>query len=237
MADDAIAGIPAPRTESAKFWDDAAVENAAWYVATGYTEESDAFFEQGAQETDFFLGFCGVTVDPTDTVLEIGAGVGRMTKRLAALGERVIAADISAEMLARARRNLSTLSNVDYVVVPGDGTLPVESGSVDVAFSYIVLQHVPAREDQVRYLSEAIRALAPGGRLAIQIRATGPATVLHEWAGFAAHLVRGRKTLSKAWRGAKIPKGQVLALATDDVTVQLRRHSIRHTWVVANRAG
>lgn len=231
MADDSH------RAQSAKFWDDAATENAAWYVATGYTEESAAFFEQGAQETDFFLGFCGVVVEPTDVVLEIGAGVGRMTKRLAALGERVIASDISAEMLSRAEVNLAEMSNVDYVVVPGDGSLPaVQSGSVDVVFSYIVLQHVPAREDQVRYLSEAIRALAPGGRLAIQVRATGVKTVLHEWAGFAAHLVRGRKTLSKAWRGAKIPKAQILALGADDVTVELRRHNVRHTWVVANRA-
>lgn len=236
MADDAIAGTPAPRAASAKYWDDAAGENAAWYVATGFTEENDAFFEQGAQETDFFLGFCGVDVQPTDVVLEIGAGVGRMTKRLAALSDRVIACDISAEMLARARVNLAAHSTVDYVVVPGDGSLPVESGTVDVVFSYIVLQHVPDREDQVRYLSEAIRVLAPGGRAAIQVRATGLRTVLHEWAGFARHLVRGRKTLSKAWRGAKIPPAQILALATDEVTVELRRHNIRHTWVVARRA-
>lgn len=236
MADDSTDGSPASRAASAKFWDDAAGENAAWYVATGYTEENDAFFAQGAQETDFFLGFCGVAVHSEDVVLEIGAGVGRMTKRLAALGQRVIACDISAEMLSRAKVNLAALSNVDYVVVPGDGTLPVESGSVDVVFSYIVLQHVPTRADQVRYLAEAIRVLAPGGRLAIQVRATGLKTVLHEWAGFAAHLVRGRKTLSKAWRGAKIPKAEILALGTDEVTVELRRHNVRHTWVVANRA-
>lgn len=236
MADDGRSGSPAPREESARYWDDAATENAAWYVATGYTEESDAFFEQGAQETDFFLGFCGVDVSPTDVVLEIGAGVGRMTKRLAALGQRVIACDISAEMLSRARVNLADVSTVDYVVVPGDGSIPVEDGAVDVVFSYIVLQHVPSREDQVRYLSEAIRVLAPGGRAAIQVRATGVKALLHEWAGFAAHLVRGRKTLSKAWRGAKIPPAQILALATDDVAVELRRHSIRHTWVVATRA-
>jgi SAM-dependent methyltransferase len=238
MAVDSPAGAPegSPRVASAKFWDDAATENAAWYVATGYTEENDAFFAQGAQETDFFLGFCGVAVLGEDVVLEIGAGVGRMTKRLAALGQRVIACDISAEMLSRAKVNLAALSTVDYVVVPGDGTLPVESGSVDVVFSYIVLQHVPAREDQVRYLSEAIRVLAPGGRLAIQVRATGLTTVLHEWAGFAAHLVRGRRTLSRAWRGAKIPNDQILALGTGDVTVELRRHNVRHTWVVATRA-
>jgi SAM-dependent methyltransferase len=232
---------PTP-SASAKFWDAAAKENAAWYIATAYTEENEPFFAQGATETDDFLAFCGVQVAPTDVVLEIGAGVGRMTRRLAQLGQRVIAADVSAEMLSRARANLAKIPGVDgapqieYLVVPGDGTLPIESGSVDVVFSYIVLQHVPSVDEQVRYLTESLRVLRPGGRLAIQVRAPGIATLAHEWAGFAMHLVKGRKTLNRAWRGAHIPRLRLVGLSADGgASVELRRFSQRHTWVVARK--
>jgi ubiquinone/menaquinone biosynthesis C-methylase UbiE len=169
-------------------------------------------------------------------VLEIGAGVGRMTKHLSELGARTIATDVSAQMLDRARRNLADSTNIEYIVVPGDGTLPVESGTVDVVFSYIVLQHVPTRAEQIRYLTESIRVLSPGGRLAIQVRASGFSTLAHEWVGFGVHLVKGRKTMNRAWRGARIPRKQILALGGDGVTVETRRFSRRHTWVVARKA-
>jgi cyclopropane fatty-acyl-phospholipid synthase-like methyltransferase len=79
----------------AVFWDSAARDNAAWYVATGYTVEDSGFFAQAAAETDRYLAFCDVAIRPDDTILEIGCGVGRMTHRLAELAARVIAADVS----------------------------------------------------------------------------------------------------------------------------------------------
>jgi hypothetical protein len=41
------------------FWEVVADQNPAWYVATGSTDLSDAFFAQGACETDYYLAFCG----------------------------------------------------------------------------------------------------------------------------------------------------------------------------------
>ena len=221
---------------SAKFWDAAAKENAAWYVATAYSQENPEFFAQGAVETDSFLAFCEVSIDPQDTVLEIGSGVGRMTRHLAQLGKRVIATDVSSEMLSHARKNLAAQQNVEFVLVPGNGTLPIESETVDVVFSYIVLQHVPTVDEQIRYLREAIRVLRPGGRMAVQVRASGVSTIAHEWGSFAAHLIKGRKTLNRAWRGAHIPRSRLEALESADVAIELRRFSSRHIWVVARKS-
>jgi len=43
-----------------------------------------------------------VELASTDTALEIGCGLGRITRVLAARAQRVLALDISEEMLARA---------------------------------------------------------------------------------------------------------------------------------------
>jgi SAM-dependent methyltransferase len=228
-------GLGRRSADSARFWDAAALENAAWYVATAYTEESSAFFAQGARETDELLRFCAVDVVPGDVLLEIGCGVGRMTGRLAELSHRVIAVDVSTEMLAHARANLRQHDNVDLVAVPGDGTLPLAAASVDVVFSYIVLQHVPSAEAQMRYLRESLRVLRTGGRLAIQIRAPGAVSAIHEWVGHTAHFAQGRRTLDRAWRGARLRQPQVLALARPNIEVAVRRSGHRHSWVVARR--
>jgi SAM-dependent methyltransferase len=220
---------------SVRFWDRAAREDAAWYVATAYSEQSPAFFAQGARETDELLRLCAVQINPADTVLELGCGVGRMTGRLAELSRTVIATDISAEMLARARTNLSGCGNVAYLILPGDGRLPLRSESVDVVFSYLVLQHVPTVDAQLQYLREAVRVLCSGGRLAMQIRAAGLNAAVHDQVGHVVHLLQGRRTLSRAWRGARLPYPWLARLGGTNVDVKLRPFGHRHAWVVARK--
>jgi SAM-dependent methyltransferase len=223
------------RSASVRFWDRAARENAAWYVATAYTEQSPAFFAQGARETDELLRFCAVRISPRDSVLELGCGVGRMTGRLAELSRSVIATDISAEMLTHARTNLARWHNVGYLILPGDGRLPLRSESVDVVFSYLVLQHVPTADAQLQYLREAVRVLGPGGRLAMQVRAAGLNATVHDQVGHVVHLLQGRKTLNRAWRGARLPYSCVGRLGGTDVEVRMRPFGHRHAWVIAHK--
>jgi SAM-dependent methyltransferase len=221
-------------TGSANFWDAVARENAAWYVATGYTVEDSAFFAHGATETDGYLAFCEIALRPYHTVLEIGCGVGRMTHRLAELAGRVIAADISQEMLDRAAKNMIEAPNVDYLLVAGDGTLPVPDASVDLVFSYITLQHVPSRDAQLRYLRESLRVLRPGGTLAVQVRAAGLLVRAHDWTGHIAHFARGHPTIHRAWRGATLRPTDILTVSDQ---LQIRPFNSRHSWVVAHAAG
>lgn len=223
---------------SRRYWDRAATENAAWYVATGFTSESEEFFRQGAVETDSFLAVCGVGVGPEDAALEIGCGVGRMTRRLSERAGSVLAVDVSEEMLNRCRANLAERANVTFARVPGDGSLPdVADGSVQVVFSYITLQHVPTRQAQLRYLREAGRVLGRGGRLAIQIRGLGVAARSLDWFGHLHHLVRGRATLNRAWRGARLSDADVRgAFDGTGVDVRVVVSDRRHRWVVGHKA-
>jgi SAM-dependent methyltransferase len=220
---------------SKNFWNDAARRNAAWHIATGYSSESDEFFASGVREVDEFLARGGLSLTPQDTLLEIGSGVGRMTRHFADLAGRVIAADVSGEMLDRARSNLASLENVEYLEVTGDGDLPVADARVDAVFSYITMQHVPTASAQERYLVEALRVLRPGGWAYLQFRRSGLVPRILDWAGHLGHLVRGQRTLSRAWRGSLITERTLLDHASENVSIGILPHGRRHIWVLARK--
>ncbi len=225
------------------YWDGAAQSAAAWYVSTGHEHETEEFFQQGAAETDTFLSFCRVVPSPDASVLEVGCGVGRMTRRLAQLFGKVIALDISEEMLRRCRDNLSSFGNVEYRLVEGDGTLGgLGEGAVDVVFSYVTFQHVPTALAQLRYFENCARALRPGGKMAVQIRSSSMGAALLTYAGNLAHLLHGRRTLSRSWRGARVKASLVtsaLHAQGVDATVLIWPHHPRwspaHCWVVGTK--
>jgi len=103
-----------------------------------------------------------------DFVLNIGCGVGRVDLYLAPHVKELWAIDVSGEMLARAKERLRAWENVRFLEVGNrDFLAAFEDGSMDVVFSYLVLQHLE-KEDAVKYLREAARVLKPGGVLATQ---------------------------------------------------------------------
>jgi ubiquinone/menaquinone biosynthesis C-methylase UbiE len=217
------------------FWDRAARENAAWHIATGYTTESEAFFDSGKREVDEFLRLAGLSLNGTEELLEVGSGVGRMTRHLAALVQRVVAVDVSAEMLSRARANLAGVGNVEFVEVSGAGDLPLGDSSVDAVFSYVTMQHVPTSSAQERYFAESLRVLRPGGWVFLQFRRSGLVPRLLDWVGHVGHSVVGRRTLNKAWRGARVKERVLLAYSSADVSVEILHLSRRHIWARATK--
>jgi ubiquinone/menaquinone biosynthesis C-methylase UbiE/DNA-binding MarR family transcriptional regulator len=92
---------------------------------------------------------------------DIGCGTGTLTFELARFARRVIGIDLSKEMLRRASAAAEEreLRNVQFR--RGDASdLPLESRSVDAAFSVMVLHFVP-RPD--RAVAELCRITRPGG--------------------------------------------------------------------------
>ena len=92
-------------------------------------------------------------------VLELGAGTGKLTTSVLALGHDVVATDPSAEMLARVRtvapRARRVVGTAEHIALP--------SGSVDV----VVAGQAFHWFDQQRALPEIARVLRPGGVLAL----------------------------------------------------------------------
>src|SRR5205085_3060016 len=68
---------------------------------------------RGTQVVDEISELLGVELVPSDRVVEIGCGVGRLTRELAGRTTHVDALDVSEEMLDLAREYNPELANVD----------------------------------------------------------------------------------------------------------------------------
>ncbi len=114
-----------------------------------------------------------------ERVLDIGCGTGRAAVPLAAmLGEgRYVGFDVSPAAVAACLRRLGAdprfrfavldVRNGDYnrggAVEETRACFPVDDASIDLAFATSVFSHLRL-ETIARYLQEAARVLAPGGR-------------------------------------------------------------------------
>lgn len=221
------------KPDSREYWDQAARTNAYWHIATGSTGDRATFYANGADETDALLALCGIVPCAGKTVLEIGCGAGRMTRRLSELFGQVVALDVSEEMLKHAREALSDRHNVAFLHGDGTGLATVVDRSVDVVFSYITLQHVPTVAGQLSYVRETARVLRLDGVAALQVRANGLLPVTLDLVGHMVHALQGRHTLRREWRGVRVPQADLLTAARSrGARAKLIPHGPRHVWLV-----
>jgi SAM-dependent methyltransferase len=110
--------------------------------------------------------------DDRRSLVEIGCGIGRMTCAFTRRFGTVVAADLDHGFLERCREAVARFGKVDRLrtieVVDGR-SLQLPDDSVDVAFSYITLQHCE-RDDALALVGEALRVVRPGGRVALNFR-------------------------------------------------------------------
>jgi len=158
-------------------WNDRAKENAQYYVQNEKKKwDQRDFFRSGeinvANEvmTDM-VAICGGQRSPLDLrMLEIGCGVGRMTRMLARIFGHVSGVDISEEMIRQARENTADLPNVEVSVGDGCTLTGLPDASFDFAFSFIVFQHIPAYAVMDSYCREVARVLKPRGLFKFQVQ-------------------------------------------------------------------
>ncbi|MBL9138355.1 MAG: arsenite methyltransferase [Verrucomicrobiales bacterium] len=139
----------------------------------GYSAEDLQSLPEGAN-----MGLsCGnpaalAALRPGEVVLDLGSGGGFdvfVAGRKVGVGGRVIGVDMTAEMLAKARRNQRAyesrtgLNNVEFRLGEIEH-LPVADGSVDVILSNCVINLSP---DKPQVWREMARVLKPGGRVAV----------------------------------------------------------------------
>jgi SAM-dependent methyltransferase len=149
-------------------WDERARRDAFYYVETAHWDgDVDAFYALGEERARLL-------VDPVlpelprpageSDALDLGCGVGRFSRALAARFRSVLGVDVSAEMVRQARELHAGGEFPNLRFEAGDGvTLPAAGGSVDFALSYEVFQHMPT-EDVIRAnLREVARVLRPDG--------------------------------------------------------------------------
>ena len=105
-------------------------------------------------------------ISKADEVLEIGCGVGRVGRELAAHCKSWTGCDVSTNMLSFARERLQGISNTRLVVLGGIGLSEFKTASFDVVFATNMLGHLDEM-DRWRYVEEAFRVMRRGGRLSI----------------------------------------------------------------------
>ncbi len=154
------------------YWDRAArvdpfryVDNSRWVWA----EDLDAFWRTGEQVVDQLFTDLGIGLTGTEEVVEIGCGVGRLTRALAPRARSVEALDVSEEMLTHARRHNAHLANVHWLHGDGHTLAPLRDSSFDACVSFVVFQHLPDPELTYGYVREMGRVLRPGGWSVFQV--------------------------------------------------------------------
>jgi ubiquinone/menaquinone biosynthesis C-methylase UbiE len=102
---------------------------------------------------------------PVDLVLDVATGTGFTAFAFAALARRVVATDLTANMLTQARRLAGErgLTNLLFQLAEAEA-LPFHQGVFDIATCRLAPHHFASVP---RFLAEMHRVLRPGGRLVL----------------------------------------------------------------------
>jgi SAM-dependent methyltransferase len=152
--------------DSERYWDERARENPLYFVDNQLDYDNpdvEAFWRGGEEVLDHLFGSVGFAPRAEDVVVDIGCGVGRLTRALAARTSHVYGVDVSGEMLSLARRYNAELDNVEWLHGDGLGLAVLRDRSTDGCFSHVVFQHIPDPEVTLEYVREMARVLRPGG--------------------------------------------------------------------------
>ena len=175
-------GLP----EIRRAWTELGAADPLWAVLVapgkrhgGWDEEQ--FLATGVAEIDRALGWLdrlGLATGAAPRfgrVLDFGCGAGRLSQALAPHAGEVVGVDVSEPMLATARR-LNTRPNCRFVLNDATDLAQFETGSFDLVYTSLVLQHLP-RPLIEGYLAEFHRVLAPGGAAMLQLATTPRGTL------------------------------------------------------------
>ena len=181
-------------------WDERARRNAKYFIVVGDAESEAQFRESG--ERDVAAVVLKDIELPGDApgVLEIGCGIGRLLRPLAARAAEVHGIDISGEMLRQAEIALADLPNVRVHHTTGDLRM-FDDASIDFCFALLVFQHIPDPAAVAAYMREAGRVVRPGGTFRFQIT--------------LSESERKRRSGGGTWFGAVFREADVRLLLTE----------------------
>lgn len=155
---------------------DDVVRETGWVFnsETGADLTLEEFVDTGDREVKRYIRLLELENIPfeSSTLLEIGSGIGRMTSSFTNRCRKVIAADVDSAFLERCRQTVARYGRIDRLntlhVIDGR-SLALSDNTVDVAFSYITLQHCQP-QDAIDLVKEAIRVTSSGGTVVLNFR-------------------------------------------------------------------
>lgn len=155
------------------FWDKKAKENPYWYVSSycNYDSQRDMqdFWASGHQIWADLKRELHYSPKRTDMVVEIGCGVGRLTRAIAPEVGHVEAFDISEEMLRIAKAG--SVKNATFRLADGFNLASLEDNSADLVLAYCVFQHLPSWAALRDYVLDMFRVAKPVAIVAFTLTA------------------------------------------------------------------
>ena len=128
-------------------------------------EDFDASGKQNVQSLviDDLQTITGGSDPKTMIALEIGCGIGRMTRHFADIFKEIHGIDVAGEMIKKAHSRLSDLQNAHCHETSGTDLSIFPDQMFDFVFSFIVFQHIPSKEVILSYILETYRVLKTNG--------------------------------------------------------------------------
>ena len=104
---------------------------------------------------------------PGMDVLDLGCGIGRIAAVLAPHCRSVLGLDVSAGMVAEARRRCAGLGNIRFEQTDGQGLDALPAGAFDLVLAIDSFPYIVQAGTADRYAGDAVQVLRPGGALAV----------------------------------------------------------------------
>jgi SAM-dependent methyltransferase len=160
----------------AEQWESLGRADARWGVLAdnakrGGKWDDVSFYATGRTTVEEILAFVrDVHEYPSrrNRALDFGCGVGRLSLALAEHFDRVDGVDVAPSMVAQAEAANPHGDRVKFHANIRSDLALFETGSFDLVFSYIVLQHIPVAL-ALSYVREFVRVCAPGGTIVFQV--------------------------------------------------------------------
>lgn len=220
-------------------WERLAEVDAMWAVLTapgrkGGRWEPEEFFATGEAEIEHVLSTAERLGRPARRrdALDFGCGVGRLTRALGKRFERAVGVDVSAGMVEQARRLNADVPACEFRVNDAPDLAAFDDDSFDLAYSSIVLQHLPSTEAIERYVGELLRVTRADGAVVFGI----PRHIPFPWSlqpRRRVYALLRRLGVSEDWmlRRTPLTPMRMTALSEERVRGLLARHgaTLLHT--------
>lgn len=155
-------------------WNRRVTHDYRYWMSDGYRSDQEMW---SSGERDLPLLLEGLPDTTQKTALEIGCGVGRLLRCASRRFQYVIGVDVANEAIDKARELLGPLPNVALHVGNGFDLSMVDSGSVDVVYSFASLTSTPTQVI-AGYMREMHRVLRSDGVVRLQVY-LGKSQVVH----------------------------------------------------------